>query len=389
MLSLFNTLTSRVEKFEPLGKSKPVGLYACGPTVYDRAHVGHGRVTVVVDTLVRLLRVLYGDVVYVRNITDVDDKINARAQQEKVSIGDLTGRVILLHENDMLYLRNLGPTHEPRVTEHIACIIETIDRIVRNGHGYVKNGHVFFSVSSYGDYGILSHVDGGKLLNAVRIEDNPDKRNPLDFVLWKPSSADDDQSIRFSSPWGVGRPGWHIECSAMSQQYLGSDFDIHCGGMDLKFPHHENEIAQSRCAFPGSNFANFWFHVGFLMVDGKKMSKSLGNFVTIDELRMNNLSGCVVRLAVARNHYRKPLNFDLNLIRESENLLRGLHRNLEDTGEGHPVPEEIIDDLCDDLNIPKTIATLGKFKKNREFAKLRGALEFLGLFDKNLCPQIK
>jgi cysteinyl-tRNA synthetase len=383
VLSLFNTCSGRLEKFKPLD-DKNVKLYSCGLTVYDRAHIGHGRTAVVVDVLLRLLRTLYGNVTYVRNITDVDDKINARAREEGVSIGDLTGRIIPLCDEDLLYLNNLRPTHEPRVTDHLGDIVTLIEKILVNGHAYVANGHVFFDVNSYGNYGALSHVNRDELLEAVRIEDNPNKRNPLDFVLWKPSSDDDDESSKFPSPWGTGRPGWHIECSAMSHRYLGPSFDLHCGGADLKFPHHENEIAQSKCAFPDSDFARFWLHVGFLMVDGKKMSKSLGNFVTIEKLRQNGVPGSVLRLAMIKNHYRKPLNFSGGLILESETLLRALHRNLPGTEGGCSIPEEIIENLCDDLNTPKVIATLSKLNRDGETRKLRRAMEFLGIFDENL-----
>ncbi|MDR3078606.1 MAG: cysteine--tRNA ligase [Rickettsiales bacterium] len=383
MLKLFNSWGSRLEKFEPRERGK-VGIYGCGLTVYDRAHIGHGRTMALVDILVRLLRVLHGEVIYVRNITDVDDKINARARNEGIAARELTDRLIPLCDSDLLYLNNLRPTHEPRVTDHMGDIVALIERILANGHGYVANGHVFFDIGSYGDYGLLSHADENELLRAVRIEENPNKRRPLDFVLWKPSADGDDESIRFASPWGTGRPGWHIECSAMSHRYLGTDFDLHCGGMDLKFPHHENEIAQSRCAFANSGFARFWFHVGFLMIEGKKMSKSLGNFVTIGELRQRGLGGPALRLALIRNHYRKPLNFTMNLVQESEALLKSLHRNLEAGAEGYPVPEEILNDLCDDLNTPRVIATLSGFSKNGEKDKLRGAMEFLGIFDDNL-----
>ncbi|MDR1494639.1 MAG: cysteine--tRNA ligase [Rickettsiales bacterium] len=383
MFNLFNTASGRIERFEPLDSEK-VGIYACGMTVYSNAHIGHGRTYVLVDILVKLLRALYKNVIYVRNITDVDDKINARARDERTSPRDLTERTIALCGDDLLYLNNSRPTYEPRVTDNLEGIIALIERILANGHGYEANGHVFFDIGSYGDYGLLSHIDADKLLEAVRIEDNPAKRNLLDFVLWKPSAVDDDESIRFTSPWGLGRPGWHIECSAMSHRYLGTDFDLHCGGVDLKFPHHENEIAQSRCAFTGSGFARFWFHVGSLMIDGKKMSKSLKNFITLDELRRKALPGSVIRLALIRNHYRKPLNFTMDLIGESETLLRTFHRGLETIDGDHSIPGEILDNLCDDLNTPKVVATLSRFSRNGEKSKLKNALEFLGIFDENL-----
>ncbi|MDR2778345.1 MAG: cysteine--tRNA ligase [Rickettsiales bacterium] len=383
MLRIFDTLSGELVEFRPLD-GRMVKLYACGLTVYDRVHLGHARTTVTVDILVRLLKYLYGDVSYVRNITDVDDKINARAREENLSPGELTSRVIGYCDEDMSYLGNVRPSYEPRVTEHLEDIILMVEKLIASGNAYVSNGHVFFAVNSYGDYGKLSRLDREELFNAVRIEDNANKKNPLDFVLWKPSAATDDASIRFNSPWGVGRPGWHIECSAMSQKYLGNDFDIHCGGMDLKFPHHENEIAQSRCASRDSNFAGIWFHIGFLMVNGEKMSKSLGNFVVVDELRRSGLAGSVVRLAVLKNHYRKPLNFSRSLISETESFLRGLHRSVSTVETEYSVPEEIIDNLCDDFNIPKAMATLSEFSRMGELSKLKNAMIFFGICDENL-----
>ncbi|MDR2077708.1 MAG: cysteine--tRNA ligase [Rickettsiales bacterium] len=383
MLNLFDTLSGKLVEFKPLEQGR-VKLYACGMTVYDKAHLGHARTTVTVDILVRLLKYLYSDVVYVRNITDVDDKINARAREENLPLAKLTSRIIDQCNDDMLYLGNIRPSYEPKVTEHLEDIISLVEKLIASGNAYISNNHVFFAVDSYSDYGRLSRLDQNELFNAVRIEENTSKKNPLDFVLWKPSLADDDESIKFNSPWGIGRPGWHIECSAMSHRYLGNNFDIHCGGMDLKFPHHENEIAQSRCAFRNSDFAKLWFHIGFLMVDGEKMSKSLKNFITVDELRCRGTAGSVVRLAMLKNHYRKPLNFSWNLITEMENFLKSLHRSIVGIEAKYLVPDEIVDNLCDDLNIPKALATLSEFNKTGELAKLKNAMIFLGIFDEHL-----
>lgn len=382
-LKIFNTLTGKVEDFQPIDSSC-VKLYSCGLTVYDYAHIGHARTTIFVDILVRLLRVLYNKVIYVRNITDVDDKINKRAKENNISIYNLTSEIVKSCNDSMFYINNKTPDYEPKVTENTEDIIKFIQRIIDNGHAYVADKHVFFDVSSYKDYGRLSHTNTNNLLNGVRIDNNDNKKNPLDFVLWKPSLDIDDESSKFNSPWGIGRPGWHIECSAMSYKYLGENFDIHCGGMDLKFPHHENEIAQSRCAFNESDFAKYWFHVGFLMVNGEKMSKSLGNFVLINSLQEKNLPGVVLRFAMLKNHYRKPLDFSDKLILEAKSNLEALHKNILDEDNNSNIPEELIDIMCDDLNTPRIITLLNNFNKNHEYKKLKNSLIFLGLFDKNI-----
>ena len=248
---------------------------------------------------------------------------------------------------------------------------------------------MLFDVNSYNNYGKLSKKDIEELKAGARIEVEDYKKNPLDFVLWKPSLAIDDESSKFNSPWSIGRPGWHIECSAMSNKYLGENFDIHCGGMDLKFPHHENEIAQSCCAFKGSTFANYWFHTGFLTVNGEKMSKSLGNFTTINEVRNKGTLGAVLRFAMIKNHYRKPLDFNGSLIFEAEKNLKELHRHIIDVNYKNELPSELLDCLCDDINTPKTIALLNEFNKNKEYEKLKNSLIFLGLFDNNLIKNSK
>lgn len=382
-LKIFNTINSKIEEFQPI-ENDVVKLYSCGLTVYDHAHIGHARTTIFVDILVRLLRVLYNKVIYIRNITDVDDKINIKAKEKNTNIYNLTKEIVESCNLSMSYINNIKPDYEPRVTENIKDIIEFIQKIIDNGHAYVSNGHVFFDVSSYKDYGKLSHINIGNLLNGVRIDNEINKKNPLDFVLWKPSLDIDDESSKFNSPWGIGRPGWHIECSAMSHKYLGENFDIHCGGMDLKFPHHENEIAQSCCAFKNSNFAKFWFHVGFLMVNGEKMSKSLGNYILINSIQEKSISGKVLRLTMLKNQYGKPLDFSYKLITEAKNNLENLHKKIIDTETNSNVPEELIDVLCDNLNTPKVVNLLNEFNKKKEYIKLKSSLVFLGLFDERV-----
>lgn len=382
-LKIFNTINSKIEEFQPI-ENDVVKLYSCGLTVYDHAHIGHARTTIFVDILVRLLRVLYNKVIYIRNITDVDDKINIKAKEKNTNIYNLTKEIVESCNLSMSYINNIKPDYEPRVTENIKDIIEFIQKIIDNGHAYVSNGHVFFDVSSYKDYGKLSHINIGNLLNGVRIDNEINKKNPLDFVLWKPSLDIDDESSKFNSPWGIGRPGWHIECSAMSHKYLGENFDIHCGGMDLKFPHHENEIAQSCCAFKNSNFAKFWFHVGFLMVNGEKMSKSLGNYILINSIQEKSISGKVLRLTMLKNQYGKPLDFSYKLITEAKNNLENLHKKIIDTETNSNVPEELIDVLCDNMNTPKVVNLLNEFNKKKEYIKLKSSLVFLGLFDERV-----
>ena len=383
MLKIFNTISSEVEEFKPINNNE-VKLYSCGLTVYDRAHLGHARATVAVDILVRLLKELYKDVIYVRNITDVDDKINKRATERNITIQELTKEIIAYCNEDMDYLNNLKPTFEPKATEHIKEIITFIEKLIANGHAYVSEGHVLFDVNSYKDYGKLSHRNLEELQAGARVEVESYKKNPLDFVLWKPSLEIDDESSKFNSPWSIGRPGWHIECSAMRNKYLGENFDIHCGGVDLKFPHHENEIAQSCCAFEGSTFANYWYHIGFLMINGEKMSKSLGNFVTIKEIRERGIAGSVLRFALLKNHYRKPLDFNNNLLSEAEKNLKDLHKNVIGIECEYKIPDELVEVLCNDVNTPKAVALLNEFNKNKNFDKLKNSLVFLGVYDENL-----
>jgi cysteinyl-tRNA synthetase len=357
-LRLHNSLSRRREIFVPLDPAN-VRLYLCGPTVYDLAHVGNARPVVVFDVLVRLLRRLYPRVTYVRNITDVDDKINARAAESGEPIAAITARTTADFHADIEALGALPPDVEPRATGHIPEMIAIIERLIANGNAYREGRrgahHVLFSVPSYRNYGALSGRSPEELLAGARVEIAPYKHDPKDFVLWKPSQPNEPG---WNSPWGRGRPGWHIECSAMSWRYLGETFDIHGGGQDLIFPHHENELAQSCCAFPGSGFARFWMHNGMLLVDGQKMSKSLGNFLTIRDA-LAKAPGEVVRLTLLRTHYRASLDFSDAALAEARKDLDRWYRALQRTPAAPAeLPAPVLEALCDDLNTPLAIAEL-------------------------------
>lgn len=388
-LTLFNTRTRGKEIFRPIDPAN-VRVYLCGPTVYDRAHIGNARNVVMFDILVRLLRKLYSRVTYVRNITDIDDKINARAKERGLTIEAVTAGPIRYYHEDMGALYALPPDIEPRATEHLVEIIDIIQRLLANGHAYEAEGHVMFAVASDADYGKFSGRSLEDLIAGARVEVAPYKREPGDFVLWKPSS---DDLPGWDSPWGRGRPGWHIECSAMSHKHLGENFDIHGGGDDLIFPHHENEIAQSCCAFPGSTFANVWVHNRMLLVNGEKMSKSLGNFKVLHDV-LETAPGEAVRFLLMRSHYRSTLDFsDAGLVEARKELDR-FYRALE----RHPgvkaatdVPESVLAPLCDDLNTPGAIAALHALADSAmagdaaSGASLLAAGGVLGLF--NVTPR--
>ncbi len=353
-LVLHNTLTRRREAFVPLDPQH-VRLYVCGPTVYDLAHIGNARGMTVFDVLARLLRHLFPRVTYVRNITDVDDKINARAAESGEGIDAVTARTAAQFHADMAALGNLPPDIEPRATEHIAGMVTLIERLIAGGHAYAADGHVLFAVASFGQYGALSGRSPDELLAGARVEVAPYKRDPGDFVLWKPSPPD---LPGWDSPWGRGRPGWHIECSAMARQYLGDTFDIHGGGGDLLFPHHENERAQSLCALPGSGFARVWLHNGMLNLNGEKMSKSLGNFFTIRDV-LSRAPAEAVRLMLLKSQYRGTLEFSDAGLAEARGELDRFYRALARAPAGKaPVPEAVLDALCDDLNTPLALAAL-------------------------------
>ncbi|HSP51031.1 MAG TPA: cysteine--tRNA ligase [Pseudolabrys sp.] len=395
-LRLYDTLTREKRVFAPLDPAR-VRIYVCGPTVYDLAHIGNARPVIVFDVLFRLLRHIYGEshVTYVRNVTDVDDKINARAAECGVSIRDLTEETYKNFKQDVDALGCLSPTIEPRATEYVsnpdACVdmIRLIERLIANKNAYVAEGHVLFSVSTMPDYGKLSKRSLDEMVAGARVEVAPYKTNPMDFVLWKPSPP---ELPGWDSPWGRGRPGWHIECSAMSAALLGEIFDIHGGGIDLVFPHHENEIAQSRCAFHTPVMANYWMHNGFLQVEGEKMSKSLGNFFTIHEL-LADWPGEVLRLNMLRTHYRQPIDWTINSLEESLKTLGEWYALAEaaarlpsyiseSVGETSP---SVRDALLDDLNTPKAIAELHQLRNaaihsegsSNLFALVR-SLRFLG-----------
>jgi cysteinyl-tRNA synthetase len=355
-IRLHNTKTRRREIFTPIDPGH-VKVYVCGPTVYDRAHIGNARAVVVFDVLVRLLRHAYPRVTYVRNITDIDDKINARARETGESIGAITGRTAQWFEADMTALYAAPPDLEPRATESILEIIAIITRLIETGHAYAAEGHVLFAVASDADYGSFSGRSPDELLAGARVDVAAYKRDPGDFVLWKPSS---DDLPGWHSPWGRGRPGWHIECSAMIHQHLGESIDIHGGGTDLIFPHHENEIAQSCCAFPGTEFARYWMHNAMLRVDGEKMSKSLGNFRTVQDV-LQLAPPEAVRFLLLKTHYRGVLDFTEAALAEAKRELDRFYRALQkhpDAPVANEIPPVVLDRLADDLNTPGVIAAL-------------------------------
>jgi cysteinyl-tRNA synthetase len=362
-LSLYNTLTRRKEPFEPLDPTR-VGLYVCGPTVYDRAHIGNARAVVAFDVLYRVLRHEYGadHVRYVRNITDVEDKIIAAARENGEPIDALTRRTTAIFHEDMAALGNLPPSVEPRATEYIPQMIGMIERLIASGHAYAAEGHVLFRVASYAKYGALSRRSRADMIAGARVEVAPYKEDPGDFVLWKPSTPD---MPGWDSPWGRGRPGWHIECSAMSDAELGETFDIHGGGLDLIFPHHENEIAQSVCAHGGHRFARYWLHNGMLTVGGVKMAKSEGNFITVGDV-LAEAPGEVVRLALLMTHYRDPLDWTQERLLEAETIHGRLYRALVVGGFDQETEspttakamEPVVEALSDDLNTHAALSYL-------------------------------
>lgn len=359
-ISLYNSLSRRTEPFSPLDPNR-VTVYLCGPTVYNYVHIGNARGPVVFDVLVNLLRRHYAGVVYARNITDVDDKINAAALEQGVPIGQITGRFAQAYREDMAGLGIAPPDVEPLATAHIGQIIEMIQTLIGNGHAYEAEGHVLFDVAAYPAYGALSGRDTDELIAGARVEVAPYKKNATDFVLWKPSTP---ELPGWESPWGRGRPGWHIECSAMSAAHLGETIDIHAGGVDLQFPHHENEIAQSTCAHGGKVFARWWLHNGMLTFDGRKMSKSLGNVLHVHELLKQHPPEAL-RLLLLRGHYRQPLDWSDAAIAQAISTLDGWYRVLReledvavDTMQPLPVPERLEAALCDDLNTPQALAEL-------------------------------
>ena len=384
-LKIFNSLTKKKENFVPISKDK-IGMYVCGPTVYDYPHIGNARPLVVFDVLYRLLKKIYGGnkVNYVRNITDIDDKIIESSKKNNKSIRDLTETITTSFHEDCKYLNCLKPSFEPKATEHVKEMISMVTNLIKNKHAYENEKHVYFSVSSFKEYGKLSNKNSEQLVAGSRIEVSKYKKNPLDFVLWKPSETDDPG---WDSPWGRGRPGWHLECSVMSEKFLGKKFDIHGGGLDLIFPHHENEIAQSRCSNKTDNFANYWVHNGFVTFDKEKMSKSIGNIVTIHKLR-ENINGQVVRLALLSSHYKQPLDWNEKLIKESQNTLDKWYSQFEkiDSVEFH---EDVSLPLLEDLNTPEYISKLHvlyeESSKGNKSSKVKflSACKLIGLLEED------
>ena len=357
-LRLYNSLTRRVEPFAPLDPACPT-MYVCGPTVYNYVHIGNARGPVVFGVLAALLRRHYGQLKYARNITDVDDKINAAAAEQGVPIAAITGRFAAAYRQDMAALGVAAPDIEPEATAHIAQIVAMIERLVASGHAYAAQGHVLFAVASFADYGKLSRRDTDEMLAGARVEVAPYKRDPGDFVLWKPSTGD---LPGWDSPWGRGRPGGHIECSAMAAAHLGPTIDIHAGGIDLQFPHHENEIAQSECAHGGATFARYWLHNGMLNFGGAKMSKSLGNIEKVHDL-VERHPPEALRHALLSAHYRQPLDWSDALIEQSVRTLDRLYGTLRDLDEVEAtaaIPPAVEAALEDDLNTPQALAELAR-----------------------------
>jgi cysteinyl-tRNA synthetase len=381
-IRLHNALSRAKQVFSPLDP-KRVRLYLCGPTVYDRAHIGNARNVILFDVLYRVLRHVYGEdhVIYVRNFTDVDDKINARAAETGRSIRDITDETIGWYHADMDALGNLRPDHEPRATDYIAEMIAMTADLIEKGHAYAAEGHVLFDVRSYPDYGRLSGRSVDDMIAGARVEVAPYKRDPMDFVLWKPSDA---ETPGWDSPWGRGRPGWHIECSAMSEALLGPSFDIHGGGTDLAFPHHENELAQSCCANPDAAFAQIWMHNEMLLVEGRKMSKSLGNFFTVRDLLDQGVPGEVIRFVFLQTHYRKTMDWTAEKAEQAMATLRkwrGLVAGIEPAA--NPLPS-VVAALGDDVNTAGALAELHLAAAKGDVAGLLASARLMGLLEPDM-----
>ena len=388
-LKIWNTLSGSREEFIP-GDPQYVRIYVCGPTVYDRAHIGNARPAVVFDLLFRMLRRIYGQhhVRYVRNITDIDDKINARAARIRDEgdhrtlleiIRSLTGVTTDWYHEDLAALNVLEPSEEPRATDFIDQMIDMISSLIDMSHAYEVDGHVLFSVDSYDGYGQLARRNTDDMLAGARVEIAPYKRNPMDFVLWKPS---DQELPGWPSPWGRGRPGWHIECSAMSLHFLGKEFDIHGGGIDLAFPHHENEAAQSMCANPGTDFARYWMHNGLITVDGRKMAKSLGNFITVRDLLASGTTGDEIRYVMLGTHYRQQLDWTVQRLAEARSALNRWQRLTAGVGAGDEmVDDEMIAALSEDLNTPAAMTRLHQLAREGKGRSLLASARFVGLLE--------
>jgi len=380
-LKLYNSLSRQKESFTPLDPSN-VRMYACGPTVYNYAHIGNARMAVVFDLWARVLKYIYPKVTYVSNITDVEDKIMIAAEEQSVPIHEITEKYTKIYNDDMGMLGVALPDIQPKATEHIQEMIDQINQLIERDHAYEAEGHVLFHVPSDPSYGALSGRSRDEQVAGARVEVAPYKRDPADFVLWKPSTSDQPG---WDSPWGKGRPGWHIECSAMAEKHLGLPFDIHGGGADLKFPHHENEIAQSCCSNDKSeepdSFAKYWAHNGFVTVEGEKMSKSLGNFLLVHDL-IHDYPGEVLRLSLLSAHYRQPLDWGEQVLHQNRKLLDKLYSKLKELKdieiEDPKIPDTVMKALCDDLNTPQVLAELNKILKEKSGAELKSALLGIG-----------
>ena len=391
---LTNSLGNKKEKFIPINEKK-VGMYVCGPTVYDDPHIGNARPLVIFDILYKVLKCKFGSksVRYVRNITDIDDKIIQSSIEKKISISELTTKVTSNYHDDCKYLKCEKPNDEPKATENISLMINMIEDLIKKNYAYEINNHVYFEVKKFKDYGKLSNKKLEELIAGSRVEISENKKNPEDFVLWKPSNNNEPY---WDSPWGKGRPGWHLECSVMSKKFLGDKFDIHGGGIDLIFPHHENEIAQSRCANENETFANYWVHNGFITISSEKMSKSQGNVLTIDDLK-NKVNGQVIRLALISAHYKQPLDWNEKLLSESEKTLNKWYESYTELKKQVLIPQEYLSPLYDDLNTPGYIANLHKLfeKSQKGSAKDKeifvSACNFIGLLneDKKIWEKFK
>ena len=383
---LTNSFGNKKVKFSPIDPKK-IGMYVCGPTVYESPHIGNARPLVVFDILFKVLKCKYGkdSTTYVRNITDIDDKIITSSIENKISVSELTGKITSIFHEDCKYLNCESPTHEPRATDNISLMIDMINKLIKNNFAYEKNNHVYFEVKKFDDYGKLSNKNLDELVAGARVEISKNKKNPEDFVLWKPSSNDEPY---WDSPWGKGRPGWHLECSVMSKRFLGDVFDIHGGGRDLIFPHHENEIAQSRCANKKNNFANYWVHNGFITISNEKMSKSLGNILKISDFK-KKVNGQVLRLALISSHYKQPLDWNNKLLNECEKTINKWYESYIDIDKSVLIPDEYLSPLYDDLNTPGYIANLHKLfelsqkgsQKDKEM--FMSACNFVGLLNEN------
>ncbi len=371
-LKLYNTLSKEKELFVPINP-KLIKMYVCGPTVYSYPHIGNARPAVVFDLLYRILKNMYREVLYVRNITDVDDKINETAKKLNQPISAITKKYTDIYHKDMENLFTIKPNIEPRVTDNIPQIISMIEKILENKNAYINDNHVLFNVSSFKAYGKLSNRNKDEMLAGARVEVANYKKYPGDFVLWKPSK---NSEPGWSSPWGYGRPGWHIECSSMVATYLGEEIDIHGGGQDLIFPHHENEIAQSCSAHNSRSYARYWVHNGHVNMEGEKMSKSIGNIIMIKDL-LDKYDGEVIRLALLSTHYRKPINFNKSLLEQSKNILNKLYKNLSNKSHNGLVSEDVMNALLDDLNTPLAILNLLKIKCSKTLLKSANLLGLL------------